>query len=182
MAQKKPQNVSQRFARAMIELAKEQGALEKTLNELNLIGEALLKVPPLKIILDEKMVSLKEKKTIITELSNALSLSKLTSDFLLYLVDKNRFSLFGYIKQEYQKLFDTLSDLIRATVIIAKSSLADSVRKKIEKILSQTTGMKVICETKIDQSLIGGAVVKIGDLSLDASIAGRLRDMREELI
>lgn len=178
----KLKSVAKRFARAIIELAKEQGAVETTLRELNLIGESMRKVPPLRILMDDKIVPLNEKKKIIRELADLFSFSKLTTNFLLYLTEKNRFSLFNDIAKEYHNIFDTLSNLARATAAIAEPSLVDSTRQRIEQILSRATGMKVICETNVDRSLIGGAVVKIGDLSLDASITGKLNNMREELI
>jgi F-type H+-transporting ATPase subunit delta len=179
---RKPAGTARKFAKAIVDLAREQNSLESTMRELNTIKEAMQKVPPLKIIFLEKIVSPNQKKKIIKELSDAYSFSNLTTSILFYLVEKKRFFLFNDIVRACNDMFDRLSNLVRASAIVAEPSLANTARKKVEQIISHATGMKAICETKTDPSLIGGAVVKIGDLSIDASIAGILKKMREELI
>lgn len=65
---------------------------------------------------------------------------------------------------------------------VANPSLVSTIKDRIEKILSDTLKKKVVCETRVDPSLIGGAIVKIGDIVVDASVVGRLERMKEDLL
>lgn len=152
------------------------------LEELQRFDRALQDVPLLYRSLEDKEVPHKSKRQIILEISKTLSLSPLSQNATMLIVEKGRLELFTSITESYRKMAEDFERMARVTARVANSALVRTVKEDVEKILSGVLKKKVLCETAVDKSLIGGAVVKIGDIAIDASVAGRLARMKEELI
>jgi F-type H+-transporting ATPase subunit delta len=96
------------------------------------------------------------------------------------LFDKGRIGFLGTINEFYQKLADELKNIARASLVSATEISSETV-EKIRATLSKMTGKDIVLDVKVDQSLIGGVVSRIGDLVLDGSIKTQLLNMRESL-
>lgn len=104
----------------------------------------------------------------------------LTFRFLGLLVDKKRFTLLPYIALIYGGLCDEGEGILRAKVRAAHE-LSASEQAEIVKRIGKRLGKKIILNIKIDESLIAGAVVRVGDWVFDASLQGELARMRTQL-
>ena len=85
------------------------------------------------------------------------------------------------IARAYRDLADAHTGRVRARVTSAEpltAAAADRVRRALE----ERTGKKVIVETAVDPSLIGGVVAQVGDLVLDGSVRTQLADLRSKLL
>ena len=101
-------------------------------------------------------------------------------NFLRLLADNRRL---GFLP-EVARLFQTLKDEAEGTVDVTVTSAAamqDAEREQITAALGRKFGRKVRVHTEVDPSLIGGAVVRTGDLVIDGSIKSRLERMAFEL-
>jgi F-type H+-transporting ATPase subunit delta len=93
---------------------------------------------------------------------------------LLYLVvDKQREDVFSTIYEQYRDLWDASRGIVHAEVTTA-ASLKDEEQQDLIAALSRATGRTVQIRVKRDPSLLGGAVVRLGDRVLDGSVARRL--------
>lgn len=174
--------VAHRYARALFDLAYEGGKTGDFLAELTRFDDASRQEPRLLLVLEDKEVPLKTKRTLILSIASLLSLSPLVCNAISLLADKGRIGLFPDIVYAYRNMEEGFQRLKRVAVRIATASHADLFKERIEHSLSDAFKQRIQCETSVDASIIGGAVIKIGDIVLDASIAGKLARMREELL
>lgn len=93
---------------------------------------------------------------------------------------KNRLHLGGSIASYYGELRDEARNVVHATVTTAIPLEADRV-DGIRQSLAQRTGGDVDLDTEVDELLIGGMVVRIGDMMIDGSVRTRLRRLRRQL-
>jgi F-type H+-transporting ATPase subunit delta len=97
------------------------------------------------------------------------------------LLERRRIGLLAAISTEYQRLLDAERGIVAATVTSAAPlSEADetAVRERVERM----TGATVRLRSVVDESLIGGLTVQVGDRLLDASVRGRLERLRSQLV
>lgn len=174
--------LARRYASALFDLAREDGRVGEILGELQSFKEAQDKVPSLCKSLEDKEVPHRSKQQIIFEIAKMLRLSPLCQNALLLIIEKNRLELFGSIVESYRKMAEEFERMTHVRAQIANPLLVSTIKDRVEKILSDILKKKVVCETMVDSSLIGGAIVRIGDIVVDASISGRLAKMKEELL
>jgi F-type H+-transporting ATPase subunit delta len=101
-------------------------------------------------------------------------------NFLRLLADNRRLGFLPEIARLFQVLKDEAEGTVDVTVTSA-SAMQDGEREKITAALGRKFGRKVRVHTEVDASLIGGAVVRAGDLVIDGSIRSRLERMAYEL-
>ncbi|MDR1577417.1 MAG: ATP synthase F1 subunit delta [Deltaproteobacteria bacterium] len=100
-------------------------------------------------------------------------LSQIVGDFLRLLHRRGRLGFLGEIVSAYQKLLDEKNGLIRGLLTTA-SSLDDSQLSALKSVLGTYMGRRVELTVKLDPSIIGGVVAKLGDLVLDGSLKAKL--------
>ena len=79
----------------------------------------------------------------------------------------------------YVSLFHEYKGIIKAD-ISAAVELSSAIKKEFEGIITKSTGKKVELETKVDESLLGGYVLRIGDNQIDDSLRSKLNNLRRE--
>ena len=104
--------------------------------------------------------------------------SDLMKNFLNLLLDKSRIEAIEAIAEHYSGLKDAVSGVARAEIITAMP-LKNEVLGGIEKSLEGLTSKKIKAEIREDKDLIGGIVVRIGDLVLDGSLRAQLEGLKE---
>ena len=101
-------------------------------------------------------------------------------NFLRTLAANRRLALLPLIAQQYEKLRAEVEGVVDVEVIAA-SEIAAPQQKKLEAALAKRLGREVRLHTRIDESLIGGAIVRAGDLVIDGSLKGRLERLGSAL-
>ena len=94
-------------------------------------------------------------------------------NFLRALAANRRLALLPHIAAHYEKLRAEVEGVVDVEVIAARE-IAQPQQKKLEAALAKRLGREVRMHTRIDESLIGGAIVRAGDLVIDGSLKGRL--------
>ena len=107
-------------------------------------------------------------------------ISPLTRNFLYIIFDKNREYLIQEATAAFNDLWQDQQGIIPAQLVTAKSINAETEGQLVA-ALKKAFAKEVVFEHAVDPSLLGGAVVNIGDFTIDGSLKGRLRHMREEL-
>ena len=96
------------------------------------------------------------------------------------LAENSRLGLLPEIAAQYSELRAKEEDTLQARLITARP-VDDAVQKRLAEALGKRTGRKVTLSAETDESLLGGAVIRAGDLVIDGSVRGRLERLAHTL-
>ena len=184
----KDASVAARYARALQILTEKQAAkagrahiplLEQTLEELQGLAQLLAHGTRLgKFVLDPQVSPLDRRKLLEHGLQGKVLPSvRVFADLLLR---KKRLGLLQAIAHEFQAIVERAKGLERATVVSAVV-LTDGERDRLHRELERFTGKKIVLESLVDASLVGGAYVRIGDRVIDRSVKSLLGSLAQQL-
>ena len=165
--------IARRYARALVQLATEEGGVEKFHAELTAFNTVLADNRNLWAILVSPAYRIEAKRGMMLELITKQELSDTVKNFLLLVLDKNRLNYLPQIVESYGMFADELSGVVRPTITSAMP-LDEAQVENIKGTLAKSTGKKVIVKVEVDPTLIGGVVTKIGDKAFDGSLKTQL--------
>lgn len=168
------------YAKSMFDASKEDDCLKLVYKELNLVKETIDSNPKLMEVFNHPLLSKNEKKDIVKDIYKN-NLSKLSMNFLYVIIDAKRFDMISSIIDEFNNLYDIDNDILKGT-IITKNKLSDSEINKYEEKLTASLKSHVKLNNVLDENIIGGAIIKIGDKLIDSTLKGQLNELRKELI
>lgn len=166
---------ARKAAQALWELAKGKDTLEieaeleeaaKVLNSLPELKEALAgrKIPP-------------EKKLQVFSKAFRDKVSGLTFGFLILLIESGLIEDLLSIAKEFSQIRSKKENKLTAEVITAQS-LDNDLKNRISSALSEATGKEIALKCRVDESILGGIVIRVGDRLIDGSLKGRLDEAR----
>lgn len=169
------------YGDSLFDLAMEENRCEAFLEEVRTVKQVLEDNPEVEALVCHPGISSEEKQAFIEKCFKG-SVSNDMTGFLLILVKKGRFqernAIFAYFisrVKEYQK--------IGVAEVLAPMELAGEQKQKIEKKLLETTDYeKMEITYRVDKSLIGGLMIRIGDRVVDTSVKNRLTELRTQLM
>jgi F-type H+-transporting ATPase subunit delta len=171
--------VAKRYAEALFEVAVENGNLEQTREEIQFVAEVFESNPELKTIFVHPRLSKKEKKGMLEELfKGKISESVLNLGYIT--VDKGREGYLSEISREFNVLSNAEQGIVEAKAITAVPMTEDELNA-LEERLSKRFNKRIQLSNLIDESVIGGVLLKIGDKVMDGSIKGKMEDIEKEL-
>ncbi len=181
MSNEKNTLAARRYAEALIDLGKEEKLSYVSISvDLANIQSILLKSKDLYETLTNPLISIEDKEFLI-EKAFEQDTDKLIRNFLKLLAEKNRFDLIYDIIQIYGLLLDEINGIARIEVISAVE-LNDMEQSDIQAKLAAKLKKQIVIKYKIDESIIAGLVVKMGDDIIDMSIARKLEEYKMALI
>ncbi len=166
--------IARRYAKALVQLGSEEGAVDKFQAELSGFEAVLAAHGNLRSIFADPAFGVEAKRNILKDLIAKLSVSPTVASFLSLLLDKGRLGLLDQVIASYGTLADELSGVVRPTLVSAMP-LADAQVTEIKSALEKMTGRQVVLNVEIDPTLIGGVVTKIGDQLFDGSVRTQLQ-------
>jgi len=170
--------LSKRYAKALFSLGQEDGLFEQYGRELAEFVAFCRDNEEFGQAIANPIFAIEDRKSVLKIVLEKSNFSAMTKNFLNLLLDRNRIGAIEAIKGSYSRLTDEAFNIARAEIIMARPLKKDALRK-IEKSLEGLTSKKIKSDVKEDQDLIGGVVVKIGDLVLDGSIRAQLEGLKE---
>lgn len=168
-----------RYAQALFDAATEHQATAEIYNELNILSSELETNPGFRQLIMDRSIGAQHKKDFIDS-TLGKHISPLTRNFLYIIFDKNREYLIQEATAAFNDLWQDQQGIIPAQLVTAKSINAETEGQLVA-ALKKAFAKEVVFEYAVNPSLLGGAIVNIGDLTIDGSLKGRLRHMREEL-
>lgn len=172
--------VSKRYAKALLSLGQEDGHFEQYGKDLkDFSGFCDVHEEVLDVIANQ-IFPVEDRRKILQTLLEKSTYSDVVKNFLNLLLDKNRIGIIQQITVHYERLMDDISNIARAEIVTPRP-LKEDAQNKLEKVLGDLTSKTIKMEVKEDESLIGGIVVKIGDLVLDGSVKTQLVGLTETL-
>jgi len=170
--------IARPYAVAVFTLAKEQSKL-KEWSDMVQTAAAIARDDAIVALIGNTNVS----KTELADLIIAVSAKVLTNEgknLIKLLAENRRLSLLPEIATQYELLRAEEEKTIEAEVISA-FKVSDAQQKQIAQKLKKRLGREVSLSCRVDKSLIGGAIIKAGDLVIDGSTTGQIQKLSIEL-
>ncbi|MBN2276047.1 MAG: ATP synthase F1 subunit delta [Bacteroidales bacterium] len=172
--------ISVRYAKAMLEHAREENKLGQAKDDMIFIGRCIREVPEFILLLETPVVRTAEKKKII-EKAIGDQITPLTLSFVNLVFNQKRESFLESISRHFLYLYNKEMGISPALLITAEKVDPD-IRKNIVDVISQKLKTNIDLVEQTDEKIKGGFVMRIEDHQIDASIASRLAKIRKELI
>jgi len=166
------------YARALFDAALEGDRLEPVREQLAQVVAAEAEVPELRELLRNPQLDPRARAAALEDLLSGGE--ELLRNFLLLLVDKGRTGQLEEISREFERLVAEHEGIVHAELTTAIELSDDEARDLLGQI-EKASGRKVEATRRVDPALIGGIVLQVGSLRLDASVRGRLERLRREL-
>jgi F-type H+-transporting ATPase subunit delta len=168
--------VAEPYAEALLDLAKSNGVLKETTNDMNIVSQFLANSSDLTKFLGNPLINRDGKKNVVKDILGE-QISASTLKFLLLLVDRGRINVLESIAQKFLEL-SYKQESIEIAKITSSIQLSADQQKEIAEKLKTITGAKQIkLALKVDPQLIGGFTIEIGSKMIDTSIRGQLKQI-----
>ncbi len=170
--------IARPYARAVYELAKDKGSFDKWTDMMTFLSAVVQDEAMIEALDSPKMTEAQK-----AELLEAISEGQLDDqgkNLIKVLSENDRLSLIPEICTLYEAYRDEDKGVIEAEVISAQALSKDD-EKKLAAALNKRLGCEVKIVSKVDESLLGGAIIHAGDLVIDGSIQGRLGELATAL-
>ena len=172
---------SERYSRALFEVAKESGELEKIETDIKNFQLTLNTSLELQNFTQNPTKSINIQNSVIDLISKKLDFSKNTNNFLLLLVKKRRIFFVKKILESFLRLCSKKRGEIKASLISSKE-LSVIELESISKELSLSMGSKIKFDYKVNKDLIGGLKLQLGSFMIDTSIKNKLKKYEQVML
>lgn len=172
--------VARRYAKAFAEMYKEPALLETMSAQLKEFAEVFGREKSLRTVMLHPAVSIREKANALRKIARKLNTLEQTAHVLSHLLKKGRLPLVKLVSDEFEKISNDMLGKVRVEVTTA-TLISDSDRTTLGAKLTEVFGKEAVIELKVDPSLIGGIVARIGSVIYDGSIKNQLMALRAGL-
>ena len=170
--------ITQVYARALFEVAKELGLLDEIREQLRQFADALASDRELAVFFFSPYFSTEEKKEGLKRAVDGAE--PVFMNFLEALIEGHRMPVVFRIRARYEELWDDEKQLLPVDVTSAVALDARTVRS-IGARVGEQTGRTVELSSHVDPEILGGIVLRVGNFVLDASIRNRLNQLRKQV-
>ena len=171
--------IANRYAEALFQLSEEENITKEIYNELHSVLDIVKSNKDLDNVLKSPLVAKAEKVQLIETLFNN-KINNNLKNFLKILVEKGRISSLKSIELTFKQLLNDRDNIIEGTVISA-IPLTDEKVKELEEKLSKKYNKNVTLENKVDKTILGGVLVRLGNTQIDGSVKTRLDNIKDQL-
>ena len=166
-----------RYAKAILEFATDANKAEAVNNDMKSIANAIAESSELKEFLSNPIVKQDIKKSALLEVF--ASVEPETKKMFDLLLENKRFEILQSIAIEYNNLFDTNNGVQVATVTTA-FAITPEIEKLVLAKIATFSDKKITIENIVDSTIIGGFILRIGDMQYNASVASKLQELKRE--
>jgi ATP synthase F1 delta subunit len=172
------EEIAEVYSRALFEVAKEHDVLDRVRDELGQFADALEEDRDLQVFFFSPYFSSEEKRDgvdrVVSEADERLV------NFLKLLAERHRMPVVFRIRREFDAMWADEHKLLPVTVTSAvelDQGLVEDIGKRIE----EQTGREVQLSSNVDPDVLGGLIVRVGNMVLDASVRNRLEQLRKQV-
>lgn len=166
-----------RYARAVLDLAKDQKLASAVNEDMKTIANAVEASNELSDMLHSPVIPTAIKKSAL--LAVFKNLNKLTINLIDTLIENRRIDIFGNVAETYNQLYDKEQGTQVAKVTTAVP-LTDELKRMVLVKVKELTGKDAEITNVIDENILGGFILRVGDLQYDASISNKLSKLKRE--
>ena len=172
--------IAGRYATAVFDLAKESKALAALEADVDAIDAAMAESADLKALLSSPLYSREEQGAAIAAIAKKMKLSATTSNVLALMASKRRLFVMPQLVATLRDRIAADKGEVTAEVTSAKE-LSKTQADKLAKTLKAQIGADVKIKATVDESLIGGLIVKVGSKMIDTSIKSKLNALQNTM-
>ena len=166
-----------RYAKAVLDLAKEQKSAEVLNADMKSIANAVETSKDLKDMLLSPIVPSKIKKSAL--LAIFTDLNTLSVNLIDTLIQNKRISILGGVAEKFTELYNEYQGKQVAKVTSAVP-LTEELNARVLAKVKELTGKEAELVSVVDASILGGFILRVGDIQYDASIANKLNKLKRE--
>jgi F-type H+-transporting ATPase subunit delta len=170
---------ARRYARALFQATLKTGEVEAVAASLDGIAHAAKNSPQFMNVMRHPLITRERKKELLHHIFDG-RVEPVVEHFLFLLIEKDRSIILPDIAAQFRQLLDEYKREVDAEAVSAVP-LSGEQTEALKTRLEATTGYKVRLQTRVDERLLGGLVVRVGDRLFDGSIASRLQQVEEQL-
>lgn len=171
--------ISTTYSTALFDVCVEENKVDEFMNEVGFINETLKNNDEFFEILKTPRININEKKKIIDNVFGD-KVNKEIINFIKILIDKRRIGYIIDIANEFERMACEYKGIVKAKAY-SSISLSSEQIIKLEKKLSEQSGKTVEIENIIDNSLLGGIMIKFNDVVIDGTLMGKLKSLENNL-
>lgn len=166
-----------RYAKALWTLASEKDLLDQITSDIKLVDQTIKDSKDLKILLRSPVIKTEQKRSCLKAIFKAVHKDVL--HFFNVLFDNNRINILAQVTEAFISKVNEMNNVTSAEVTTSVP-LTEDMEHKIQVKIKELTGNQATLIKKIDKDLIGGFLLRVGDLQYDASISGRLNSLKHK--
>jgi F-type H+-transporting ATPase subunit delta len=167
-----------RYAKAILSFALEQNKEVQVNEDMLLITNTIEESEDLQLLLNSPVIKSDLKKAALKEVF-ATKITSLTTGLVNLLIDNKRLSIINDVAKRYTLLFDKLKGIEVAKVTTA-FPLTEALNTQVLSKVKEITGKDATIENVINPDIIGGFILRIGDVQYDASVANKLQGLKRQ--
>jgi F-type H+-transporting ATPase subunit delta len=172
--------IASRYASALFELAKQDGGLKALEADTTALAETLAASAELRAVIASPVVSREEQGNVMAAVGAKLGLNTLTANTLGLMAEKRRLFVLPQLAAQLADLIAAEKGEVTAEVTAARA-LTAAQSKKLAETLKARVGKTVKLKTTVDETLIGGLVVKLGSTMIDTSVKAKLAALQNAM-
>ena len=181
MAKEKAEGgLAQRYAHALFELADDAGTVDAVSADLASLRRAMDASPDLRRLVRSPVFSAEDQAKALKAMLEKMDAQALTTKFVLLVAQKRRLPALTQIIQSYEHLIATSRGETEAEVTAARA-LSDAEIVELKSVLKSRLGKEPRLHSKVDPTLLGGLVVKVGSRMIDSSLRTKLDGLRSAM-
>ena len=168
-----------RYAKSLIELAIEQNVLDEVYGDMKLFTAVIEENRVFAVMLKNPIINHDKKRNVLHALFDK-RMNKLSILAFDLITKKNRESILAEISTEFQVQYNAFKGL-QVADITTTIELDDELRMKFNELVEEISGKKASLNEIIDDNIVGGFILNVGDRRLDQSIKTQLNNIKREL-
>jgi F-type H+-transporting ATPase subunit delta len=173
-------SLARRYARALLDIGKEEGQLRRSLTEVEEFAKVLDGSAGLREAMESAHVGRQEKQSTLDAVLSKANFLPTTKSFLSLLVEKGRMDVLPAILSELRRMVEESEGIERVEVTVPMP-LSAPQKSSLQSILERRTGKKVLLEESVDPAVLGGMVVRVGSTVYDGSVRTQIHQIRQNL-
>ncbi len=167
-----------RYAKAILEMADSIGVTKEVSSDMTLIGSTVNSNEELNTFIQNPTIKVEDKESALQAIFT--DINGVTKGLFRLLLENKRFEILATITEEYNKLFDQMNG-VEVAIVTTASPMSAELETKVMAKIKEFSDKSITIENIIDESIIGGFILRIGDMQFNASIINRLQVLKREL-
>jgi len=167
-----------RYAKAVLSFALEQQKEVEVNNDMLLVVKTIDENADLQLLLSSPVIKSELKKSALKEIFTS-KISSVSTGLIELLIDNKRLSILKEVAKKYTLLFDELKGIEIAKVTTAVP-LTEALNKEVLAKVKEITGKEATIENNVNPDILGGFILRIGDVQYDASVSNKLKGLKRQ--
>ena len=167
-----------RYAKALLDFSIKENSLEEVYKDMILVSRVCAENKDFRLLLKSPIIKTDKKIKAFEQIFKE-KITKISIKFIKIITNKKRESLLENIASSFILKYKEHKNIMEATVTTA-SPLSEDLKQEIIKYIKQKVSVDVDLKHVIDQNIIGGTIIQIGDKQLDISVSSEILKLKKE--